>query len=91
MRILKQVLGVDVSQKELEVSLGRLNEDLSIELYSHRIFSNRSSGFTLLDKWLKKNTAAEYTLRIVMEATIPRRQAFTISNLPALWVTKVMM
>lgn len=34
MKILKKVLGVDVSQKELEVSLGRL-EDLSIELYSH--------------------------------------------------------
>lgn len=76
MKILKQVLGVDVSQKELEVSLGRLREDLSIELYSHRIFSNRSSGFTLLDKWLKKNTAAEYTLRVVMEATGVYHQQF---------------
>lgn len=35
MKSLKQILGVDVSQKELEVSLGKLNEDLSIEIYSH--------------------------------------------------------
>mgnify|MGYP003577393923 CR=1 FL=1 len=44
MKVLKQVLGVDVSQKELEVSLGRLNEDLSIELYSHRVFKNKETG-----------------------------------------------
>lgn len=76
MKIFKQVLGVDVSQKELEVSLGRLNEDLGIELYSHRIFSNSSSGFTRLDKWLKKNTAAECSVRVVMEATGVYHQCF---------------
>lgn len=37
MKVLKQVLGVDVSQNELEVTLGKLNEDLSIELYFQKI------------------------------------------------------
>ncbi len=69
MRILKQVLGVDVSQKELEVSLGRLNEDLSIELYSHRVFSNKETGLEALYKWLVKNTDSRIPVRIVMEAT----------------------
>lgn len=69
MKSLKQVLGVDVSQKELEVSLGRLNEDLSIEIYSHRVFSNKETGFVALNKWIFKNTVKDVSLRVVMEAT----------------------
>ena len=37
MKILKQVLGIDVAQKELVVSLGRLNEDLTIEIYASKV------------------------------------------------------
>lgn len=76
MKVLKQVLGVDVSQKELEVSLGRLNEDLSIELYSHRVFKNKETGFEALYKWLVKNTIVEFPVRIVMEATGVYHQKF---------------
>lgn len=76
MNVLKQVLGVDVSQKELEVSLGRLNSDLQIELYSHRIFSNTSKGFIRLDEWLKKNISSECSIRVVMEATGVYHQQF---------------
>ena len=76
MKVLKQVLGVDVSQKELEVSLGRLNEDLSIELYSHRVFKNKETGFEALYKWLEKNTIVEFPVRIVMEATGVYHQKF---------------
>jgi len=50
MQILKQVLGVDVAQKELVVTLGRLNIDLSIELYSHKVFRNTNSGIESLVK-----------------------------------------
>lgn len=76
MKILRQVLGVDVSQKELVVCLGRLNEDFSIELYSHRVFANRESGFNALHKWLIKNTVSGTSLRIVMEATGIYHQKF---------------
>jgi transposase len=32
MKILKQVLGIDIAQKELVVSLGRMYENLTIEI-----------------------------------------------------------
>ncbi len=35
-RVLKQVLGVDVAQKELVVSLGRMHEDLVPEIYAYK-------------------------------------------------------
>lgn len=76
MKILKQVLGIDVSQKELEVSLGRLNENLSIELYSHKVFHNKEKGFESLIKWLEKNTISDIPVRIVMEATGVYHQKF---------------
>lgn len=76
MKILKQVLGVDVSQKELEVSLGKLNEDLNIEIYSHRVFRNKETGFEALKKWLLKNTIEDVPVRIVMEATGVYHQKF---------------
>jgi transposase len=76
MKILKQVLGIDVSQKELEVSLGRLNEDLSIELYSHKVFLNKDKGFEALCKWLEKNTILDVPVRIVLEATGVYHQKF---------------
>ena len=69
MKILKQVLGVDVAQKELVVSLGRLTEDLNTEIYSHRVFTNKPSGFKALLKWLLKNTDKGIAVRVVMEAT----------------------
>jgi transposase len=76
MKILKEVLGVDISQKELEVTLGRLNEDLTIELYAHRVFSNKETGFVALEKWLRKNTDSTVSTRIVMEATGVYHQKF---------------
>ena len=56
MKILKQVLGVDVAQKELVVSLGRIYDDLSKEVYAHKVFSNKESGIVALLKWIKKHT-----------------------------------
>lgn len=76
MKILKQVLGVDVSQKELEVALGRLTEDLSIEIYSYRVFRNKEAGFKALYKWLEKNIDVDVSVRVVMEATGVYHQKF---------------
>jgi transposase len=76
MSVLRQVLGVDVSQKELVVSLGRMNEGLSIELYAYRVFRNKETGFEALHKWLVKNTDNVVNCRIVMEATGVYHQKF---------------
>ncbi|MGB3452691.1 MAG: IS110 family transposase [Moheibacter sp.] len=76
MKILKQVLGVDVAQKELVVSLGKLPEDLNVNIYSHRVFANKESGFKALLKWLLKNTDDDIPIRIVMEATGVYHQKF---------------
>lgn len=69
MKILKQVLGVDVAQKELVVTLGRLNEDLSCDLYSYGVFKNEQKGLDTLLKWLNNNVNPAIPTRIVMEAT----------------------
>lgn len=69
MKILKQVIGIDVSQKDLAVSVGCLNEDLISEIHGHKTFSNTSNGFTELMGWVKRLTVPEVPIRFVMEAT----------------------
>ncbi len=67
--IVKQIVGVDVSQKELVVCMGRLQDDLSTELYNHGCFANTATGMRSLVQWAKKQSVAELPLRFVMEAT----------------------
>jgi transposase len=69
MKILKQVAGIDVSQNELVVSIGRLKEDLTKEVYSYKVLANTQKGFQELVEWVKKKTLAEIGVRFVMEAT----------------------
>src|SRR5258706_4579262 len=68
-RILKQSVGIDVAQKELVVQIGRLNEDLSTELYAYKCFANTTKGFILLVQWVLKLTEPTVSIRYVMEAT----------------------
>ena len=68
-KILKQALGIDVAQKELVVSLGRLHEDLSIEIYAHKVFPNTKNGFSTLVSWVQKRVDPNIKVRYVMEAT----------------------
>ena len=53
-RSIKQTLGIDVAQKELVVTLGKLNEDLSLELFARKVFPNNKKGFIELKKWAVK-------------------------------------
>jgi len=76
MKVLKQVLGIDVAQKELVVTLGRLNDDLSIELYAYSIFKNTDKGFLKLSQWVDKLTSKATKVRYVMEATGVYHQKF---------------
>lgn len=64
--IRKTVTGIDVSKDELVVCQGRMYEDLSIELFAHKVFSNTQKGFELLVSWVEKSGSAS---RFVMEAT----------------------
>jgi transposase len=44
-------------------------EDLALELYAHKTFANKESGFDALIHWVKKMTKDDYPVRYVMEAT----------------------
>jgi transposase len=69
MKILKQVAGIDVAQKELVVSLGRMHEDLTTEIYGCKTFRNSDKGFKELVAWVTRFTTAEVSVNYVMEAT----------------------
>lgn len=73
---LKQVVGIDVAQKELVVTLGKLDEDLSIELYAYKVFANKEKGFEDLLKWVVKLTDKELPTHYIMEATGVYHQKF---------------
>jgi len=68
-KILKQVVGIDVAQDELVVCLGRMYDDLTPELYSHKTFPNTSKGFMSLVEWVEKLSTPVVGVRFVMEAT----------------------
>ncbi len=75
-RIVKQVAGIDVAQKELVVTLGRISDDFSIELFAHKVFKNSDSGFISLVEWTNKLTDTGIGVRYVMEATGVYHQKF---------------
>ena len=75
-QILKQVLGVDVAQKELVVTLGKMHNDFTLDLYAHKVFKNNKTGFTDLLKWLNPLINRDVNLQFVMEATGVYHQKF---------------
>lgn len=75
-KVLKQVLGADVAQNELVVTLGRMFDDLTIDLYAHQVFKNNDKGILSLLDWVKKQTDPEVNIRFVMEATGVYHQRF---------------
>src|SRR5688572_1999838 len=68
-KIVKQVLGIDVAQKELVACLGRMHDDWTPELYANKVFANTEKGMEALVLWVKKQTDQQISLRFVMEAT----------------------
>jgi transposase len=67
--IVKQAVGIDVAQKELVVSLGKMYDDFSIEINAYKTFQNTTKGFSELVKWVKKLTIPDIQHRYVMEVT----------------------
>ena len=76
MNVLKQVVGIDVAQKELVVTLGRKLDDLSVELYAYHVFKNNKTGFNSLKIWVDKLTNQAVKTSFVMEATGVYHQKF---------------
>ena len=68
-RLLKQVVGIDVAQKELVVSIGRMQDDLVPEIYGHHSFANTPKGFDALVTWVSKRSEASIAVQYVLEAT----------------------
>jgi transposase len=68
-QIVKQVCGIDVSQNELVVALGRMHDDLNTEIYAHKTFTNNPKGFELLLKWVEQLSSGTISVGYVMEAT----------------------
>ncbi len=69
-KIVRQVLGIDMAQKELVVCLGRVYDGVwELELYGHRTFPNTGKGFGAMVLWVKKLTMENIPVRYVMEAT----------------------
>jgi len=75
-QVLKQVLGVDVAQKELVVTLGRMFNDLTIDLYAYKVFKNNKTGIMSLLKWVKSLIDNDIKVQFVMEATGVYHQKF---------------
>jgi len=68
-KIVKQVAAIDVDQKLLVTTLGRMYDDWSPELYAQKTFANTQKGFEAFLVWVKNNTVNEVSVRFVMEAT----------------------
>lgn len=69
MKVLKQVVGIDVSQRELVVSHGKLLENLETKIKNFNIFENTLNGFKNLLKWVEENNTEGIPHQFVMEAT----------------------
>ncbi len=68
-KIVKQIAGIDVAQKELVVCFGRMYDDWTPELCSHKTFPNTEKGFAALVLWAKNMGSEDVVVRFVMEAT----------------------
>lgn len=75
-KVLKQVVATDVAQNELVVCVGKMYDDLILEIVGHKTFSNDQKGFSALIEWTKKLTDVDVPLQYVMEATGVYHESF---------------
>jgi transposase len=68
-KIVKQIVGIDVAQKDLVVCVGRMYDDWSPELYASKTFVNTQKGMEALVLWIKQQTDQQVPVGFVMEAT----------------------
>lgn len=75
-KIVKQVVGIDVAQKELVICLGRMYDDWTPELFASKVFHNTQKGFEQLVLWTKKHMDNSVAIRYVMESTGVYHESF---------------
>jgi len=68
-KIVKQVAGIDVAQKELVVCFGKMYEDQDLESGVYKTFANTAKGFVSFVAWVNKLIDPTVPVRYVMEAT----------------------
>jgi transposase len=68
-KLLKQVVGIDVAQKELVLSLGNMDQQALTHIYAYKTFVNNEKGFTAMILWVNKHIDNDSPLKYVMEAT----------------------
>ena len=68
-KVVKQSVGIDVAQKELVVTFGRMYDDFSIEMHAYNVFKNNDPCIKAMVKWVKKLSISELSVQFVMEAT----------------------
>jgi transposase len=68
-KVVKQVLGIDVAQKELVVCFGKMYDDWIPQLQANKTFANNPKGFAALIIWINKLATPDIAVRYVMEAT----------------------
>lgn len=69
MKLLKQVIGIDVAQLELVCCFAVLSDDLRTVFKSYATFKNNQKGFLKMVKWTKEILSNECDPIFVMEAT----------------------
>jgi transposase len=69
MKIIKQIVGVDVAQNELVCSFGQLFDDLTLNLNTFRVHKNSPKGFKEVLTWIQSIKSPDTPVQFVMEAT----------------------
>ena len=75
-KVVKQVLGIDVAQKELVACFGKMHDDWVVQLLANKTFANTTKGFAALIAWVNKLAVPDVAVRYVMEATGVYHESF---------------
>jgi len=67
--VVKNVVGIDVAQQELVVTVGSMDADLNTQIIGSKVFKNTLTAFEKLVQWVNKMTKNSPVPRYVMEAT----------------------
>lgn len=67
--VVKHVVGIDVAQKELVITVGCIDTGLNTSIIGSQVLKNSATGFEKMVTWVNKITGAAVGTRYVMEAT----------------------
>jgi transposase len=68
-KVIKQCVGIDVSQNEIDVTFGTYDLEQNVEFLKSRKFKNSAKSFCEFLKWAVKLSTPGVNLVFVMEAT----------------------